>query len=121
MHRHPMGHLTMGRTASPNGMLTATDPNNRSASHSGGPKQFDSYYYHPATLQRPAPCSSQVPNGLPSQTVTNRVVYADLNLHSGQDPRMEGRSTDYAVLKFNPNQQVGKEIDVWLGRLPIRR
>ncbi|XP_059086618.1 uncharacterized protein LOC131883222 isoform X2 [Tigriopus californicus] len=113
MHRHPMvGHLTMGRTSSPNGMMMASDPHHRSASHAGGPKQFDSYYYHPATLQRPAPCSSQVPKGLPSQTVTNRVVYADLNLHSGQDPRLEGRSTDYAVLKFNPNQQVGKEIDV---------
>ena len=124
------------------------------------PKQFDSYYYHPATVGRGSPAfhttvsggsdrqrpnssgavidvSNQMSNnGLTSSRSSNkiaggRVAYTDLSPQ--QDPTNTSshqtrsssalsthgtmvtppipNSTEYAILKFNPNN-IGKEIDV---------
>ena len=124
------------------------------------PKQFDSYYYHPATVGRGSPAfhttvsggsdrqrpnssgavidvSNQIShNGLTSSRSSNkiagnRVAYTDLSPQ--QDPTHTSshqtrsssalsthgtmvtppvpNSTEYAILKFNPNN-IGKEIDV---------
>ena len=97
------------------------------------PRQFDSYYYHPATLkhkqhdihptntiqssvhhptntsQSSSASSSSASSKplLPSQN-RNSVVYADLE----DEGRNNRKRSDYGVLKFIGNNQIGKEIDV---------
>ena len=95
-----------------------------SQSHQGA-KQFDSYYYHPATLRpnhQNSNATSQYRGGGGGNGLC--VDYADLSIqqqqqqqqqqqNSEQLPHLAGRgNTDYAVLQFNKNSDVGKEIDV---------
>jgi len=103
------------------------------------PRQFDSYYYHPATLnhsqtsvpiytgpyrQRPSDnviqqTNSQATRGQPVKKISPQ--YNDMNpmgvpqyQTTNGRPRnstSNGASTEYAILQFNPSN-VGKEIDV---------
>ncbi len=97
-------------------------------------RHFDAYYYHPATL-RPSNNNSNESSSSGHQTGTSqsscssssvssrpplpsqRVLYADLALDGGvaipsDQQQQQKRNTDYAILKFNANNQIGKEIDV---------
>ena len=75
-------------------------------------KQFDSYYYHPATL-KPNYQNSNATSHTNSRG--GRLDYADLSIQQQQQhlhPPTGRGNTDYAVLQFNKNSDVGKEIDV---------
>ena len=98
-----------------------------SQSQAAGAKQFDSYYYHPATLR---------PNHHQNSNATSQyrggaggLDYADISIQQQQQqqqqnssehhpqhqhPHLAGRgnNTDYEVLQFNKTSDVGKEIDV---------
>lgn len=95
------------------------------SSQSQAAKQFDSYYYHPATLRpnhQNSNATSQHRGGGGGGGVGHD--YADLSIqqqqqqqqhgeHHQQHPHLSGRgNTDYAVLHFNKTSDVGKEIDV---------